>query len=440
MTRSRSTRRSFLQAAAVGAGAAATPYVFSADAERNAAPRSKNDRLRIGSIGMRYQGSVVTDRARQYGDVVAICDVDRHVREQARSSFGQSAKIHEDYRALLDQKDVDVVIVATPDHSHARILADACRAGKDVYCEKPLTLTIDEGKLVCRVVAETGRVVQVGTWQRSDERFRLATEMVRAGRIGKVQHVTVTLDANPAGGPFANDDPPPNLNWNLWLGQAPQVPYCTERCHYTFRWWYEYSGGKMTDWGAHDIDIAQWALGMEHSGPVEIDGRAKFPDTPNGYNVATSFEADLTYANGATLKVLDRGRNGILFEGDQGRLFVNRENLSGKPVEQLAENPLPREQFHLYGDDNLARPPRQGKEESIVNHLGNFYDCLQTRRTPISDVVSQHRSVSVCHLATISMRLGRRLKWDPASEQFVGDDEANRWLSRPQREGFTFNA
>jgi predicted dehydrogenase len=196
----------------------------------------------------------------------------------------------------------------------------------------------------------------------------------------------------------------------------------------------------MTDHGAHHIDIAQWGLDMDESGPVEIDGKATFPTAPGAYNVASKFEATLRYANGAEVLVLDEGRNGVLFEGELGRIFVNRGTIAGKPVDDLKENPLERERFKLYAHDNLSRPPRTGKYDSIVNHMGNFYDCLQTRQLPLSNVYSQHRTVSVCHLGNISMRLGRKLRWDPAKESFLGDDEANTWLRREPRKGFGVDA
>jgi predicted dehydrogenase len=305
-----------------------------------------------------------------------------------------------------------------------------------VYCEKPLTLTIDEGKHIVRAVDETKRIVQVGTWQRSDSRFRLAAEMVRAGRIGRVKKITVVLGKNEQGGPFAESKPPATFNWNLWQGQTPAVPYIKERAHYTFRWWYEYSGGQMSDWGAHHIDIAQWLLGQGRSGPVEIEGNATFPNVPDGYNVATSFQARYVYADGTELEVLDEGRNGVLIEAEDGRIFVNRGTVAGKPVDQLADDPLPRDQYRLYAHDNLDRPERAGKLDAIINHMGNFYDCVLSRQSPIADVVTQHRSVSVCHLGNIAMRLGRKLRWDPTAERFVGDDQANGLLSRPQRKGY----
>jgi len=430
-------RRQFLRASAgATVGGMMTPYIFTANAEEAAKPKSKNDRFRVGAIGMRYQGSVIAKLALPYADVVAIADVDREIGEKAVAEFGGKAKLYEDYRKLLDRNDIDAITIGAPDHWHTKIVVDACRAGKDIYCEKPLTLTIDEGKLMCKVVKKTKRVLQVGSWQRSDHRFRLACEMVRGGRIGKLKKVTVVLGKNKQGGPFAVTDPPPQLNWDMWQGQTPSAPYVKERCHYTFRWWLEYSGGQMTDWGAHHIDIAQWGMGTDRSGPVEIDGTATFPDVENGYNVPKDFSARLVYPGGLEMTVADTGRNGVMFEGTKGRIFVNRGTVSGKPVEDLKDNPLEREDFNLYAHDNLSRPPRFGKHDSILNHMGNFFDCIQTRNEPISDVVTQHRSVSVCHLCNISMRLGRKLQWDPQKERCVGDDEANRWLSRPQRKPY----
>ena len=436
MKNSHPSRRSFVKSsasavlAATTAGPAARSFAAPAAAH---AQQAKLDRPHIGSIGMRYQGSVIAEKARAHGDIVAICDVDRHVREQARAAFGSTPKIYEDSQEMLVREDIDVVTIGAPDHWHTKMLIDACRAGKDVYCEKPLTLTIDEGKLIREVVRETGRVVQVGSWQRSDHRFRLAVELVRQGRLGKLQRVDVVLGKNQQGGPFVVDKPPPELNWDLWQGQTPDVPYIHERCHYTFRWWYAYSGGQMTDWGAHHIDIAQWAM---NEYPVEIESTARFPEVENGYDVATDFRATYRYPSGAVMTVSDTGRNGVLFTGTEGRIFVNRGTLEGGPVESLRHEPLPRESYAVYDFDNLDRPPRSGKLDAIVNHMGNFFDCIRNRKQPISDVESQHRSVSTCHLANISMWANRPLTWDPNEEAILDDEEASVLLSREQRAGF----
>ena len=258
MSQPQSNRRDFLTTAAAGSLLAGMSLRQPLPAQDK--PRQKVERLGVGSIGLRYQGSVIANKAAMYGDIVAVCDVDKNVRDTAKAAFGSTPRDFENYQDLLARKDVDVVTIGTPDHWHTKMIIDACRAGKDVYCEKPLTLTIDEGKILRDVVKETGRVVQVGSWQRSDSRFRLAVEMVRAGRIGKLQRVEVVLGKNKVGGPFSRKSVPGNFNWDLWQGQTPDVPYLEERSHYTFRWWYEYSGGQMTDWGAHHLDIAQWAI------------------------------------------------------------------------------------------------------------------------------------------------------------------------------------
>ncbi len=432
----RVNRREFLTAAATAGAVSLTDgrraAVEAAEAKR---PRSANEQFGIGAIGLRYQGSVITEKALPYGRIVALSDVDRHLREMGRACFGSTPRIFEDYRKLLERKDVDVVMIGTPDHWHTKMLIDACRAGKDVYIEKPLTLTIDEGKHLCKVVQQTGRVVQVGTWQRSDVNFRLACELVRGGRFGKLKKVIVTIDANPAGGPFENVHRPKHINWDLWQGQTPNVPYCEERCHYTFRWWYEYSGGKMTDWGAHHVDIAHWGIGADATGPVEIDAKAKIPNIKNGYNTATWFQADMKFADGVAMEVRCEGTIGVRFQCEKGDVFVTRKRVVTDPPELLKELAMDRSDYKIYKHD-LKFKPKVGKLASIENHMRNFFDCVQTRKTPISDVASQHRSVSTCHLANISMRLGRALKWDPVKEVFIGDNDANQWLAREQRKGF----
>ena len=431
MVRSFSSRRQFIGQSALFASG--LPWFKRASQPAKERPRAKVERAGVAAVGMRYQGSVITEKARIYGDIVAIADVDRHVREQARASFGSTPRIYENYRDMLNNQSIDVVLIGAPDHWHTQMLIDAVAAGKDVYCEKPLTLTIDEGKILRDTVGKSSQVVQVGTWQRSDHRFRRAVEMVRQGRIGKLKKVTCNTDKNPQGGPFKPTPVPSHINWDLWQGQTANVPYMPERCHYTFRWWQEYSGGKITDWGAHHIDIAQWAI---DSLPVRIEGQGRFPTVENGYNVATDFSAKILYANGVELHVADTGRRGILFEGDAGRIFVNRGTLAGTPVDALQDYPLPREAFTCYAHDNQERPERTGKLDAIVNHMGNFFDCIDSRHQPISDLESQHRSVSTCHMVNIALRCNRPLIWNPNREMFENDPQANGYLRREQRAGF----
>lgn len=429
-------RRQALAATGLGMAASLVPFSTSTSWAQTGTVKSPNERWRIGAVGLRYQGTVITREATAFGDVVAVCDVDSHVRDQARASFGSTATIFEDYRDLIARDDIDVVMIGSPDHWHVKMAADACRAGKDVYVEKPVTLTIAEGQFLQKIVAETGRVVQVGTWQRSDHRFRLAAEMVQAGRLGKIKKVTVVLGKNRVGGPFEPMPQPKHLNWDKWLGQAALVPYTPERCHYTFRFWYDYAGGEMTDTGAHHVDIAQWAIGRQNSGPVEILAESKLPPVQNGYNVPIDFHVTFRYADGVEMEVLDNGRNGILFEGEAGRMFVNRGTISGTPVDELSSKPLNREDWKLYDFDNRERPELAGKIDAIKNHMGNFYDCTRERKTPVSDVGSQHRSAATCHLGNIAFRLQRNLKWDPEREVFLNDAEANTYLQREQRSGY----
>jgi predicted dehydrogenase len=377
--------------------------------------------------------------ASRFGDIVAVCDVDRQHAEQARDNpaIGKGkAEIYEDYRKLLDRKDIDIVTVSTPDHWHTLITISALKAGKDVYCQKPLTLTIEEGRQLCRAVRQTQRVLQVGTQQRSEnnDRFLKAVALVRAGRIGTVKRVTCAIGGAPSGGPFKRTDPPAHLNWDLWLGQAPQVEYLPQRCHSSFRWWYEYAGGKLTDWGAHHVDIAQWAIGMEESGPNTVEVLAGqhpvpfqkgYPTVADCYNTATSFQVRCLFANGVEMIIRNDTENGIHFEGEKGAFFVSRSKLTGPPVVELEKKPIPQETLVAL---------RKGKP--LSSHMANFVECVRTRGLPVSDVFSHHRALTTCHLANIALRLNRKLTWDPVREEIVGDTEASGFQRRHQRKGY----
>jgi len=313
----------------------------------------------------------------------------------------------------------------------------AVRAKKDVYGEKPLTLTIDEGRRLARAVRENRAVLQTGSQQRSDRRFRLVTELVRNGRLGKLRQVTVYLPAGLRGGPFAPSPVPAGLNWDYWLGQAPRVDYVKERCHTTFRYWLDYSGGTMTDWGAHHNDIARWAIGLE--GPVSIEAQVRAEPVPGGYTAISEYEVVFTYANGVRQIVKttpddnifggvvkrDGQRNGLRFEGSEGWIWVNRGDLEASD-EALLSTPLPESAARL---------------EVSNDHMGNFFECVRTRRDPICHVEVGHRSASMCHLAAIALALRRKLEWDPAREQFVGDGsaQANARIAREQRRPYDYS-
>ena len=397
-----------------------------------------NDRVLTGHIGLGGQGRgnlrALSDHA------IALCDVDsRHLQAAAKEAQdrGRECELFSDYRMLLERDDIDAVVVSTPDHWHALPVIHACEAGKDVYCEKPLSLTIAEGRAMVEAARKNNRIVQTGSQQRSAGNFRRACELVRNGYLGAIKevHVGIAASNHPFRNrePIADSDPPAELNYDMWLGQAPWRPYNELHVHYNFRFFWDYSGGQMTNWGAHHIDIAQWGI---NSLPVEISGQGTAANIPNGYNVHSDYTATVKYANGVEMFIANDERNGILFEGDRGRIFVNRGVISGTPVDDLKKEPLSRESFTIYDQDNLERPERAGKLDAIINHMGNFVDCIQSRKQPISDLESQHRSVSTCHLANISIRSGRPIKWNPETEQIEGDDAANAMQKRPQRTGF----
>jgi myo-inositol 2-dehydrogenase/D-chiro-inositol 1-dehydrogenase len=441
MAVSRANRRQFLRtsAAAAAAGLAAPVWLSELRHSFAAEGEEKNDRPLIGSIGVGGQGTGIMHRAREFGDIVAVCDVQRQHAERAKEQSGGKADIYEDYRQLLDRQDIEAVTIGTPDHWHTAICLAALDAGKHVYCEKPLTLTIDEGKKLVAAVKRTGKTLQVGTQQRGDQftLFGRAVATVRAGQLGKIKKVTVQLPLSTSeGGPFEGQPVPEGLNWDFWLGQAPLADYCPERCHFQFRWWYEYSGGIATDWGAHHMDVCQWGLNVEDSGPMTIDGSAtKLPTIPGGYNTPHLVTIDYQYPDDVHVQLIAQppGDEGVLFEGENGRIFVNRGRITGKPIEeQDADEGL--KQKIMDGVTELFK----GNTAHMGNHMGNFFDAFKHGLHPISDVNSQHRSVSACHLGNISVRLGRKLTWDAQKEEFVGDDEANAMLSREQRSPYQF--
>jgi predicted dehydrogenase len=462
MNRTAATRREFLKTTAVSAAtAAAVPYFFThrplSAADEKAS--GSGDRLRLGCIGTGSRWNAVGPNAMKFSDCLAVCDVDaghaKNAAARVEKIQGKAPEVHEDYRRVLDNKDIDVVTIVTPDHWHSKIAVEALQAGKDVYCEKPLTLTIEEGKQIRKVLDETGRVFQVGTQQRSEmgRRFLQAVAMIRDGRIGEVREVHVAIGGSPTSGPIPVVDVPGELNWEKWLGQAPLVDYRYKpggrwgktRCHYEFRWWYEYSGGKMTDWGAHHVDIAQWAIGQVGEGqgctlveplaaehPMPYDNG--WPTLDDRYNAATSFHVRVRFPGDVVMNIRhscqdDLGfGNGIMFVGTEGRFLVNRGKIVGAPVDALKDDPLP---------ENWLQDVYNGKTPAAGNaHMQNFFECVKSREQPISDVHSHHRALTTCHLANIAIRLDRKLEWDPKTEQIVGDDEANGWQRREQREGY----
>lgn len=419
------SRRRFLTTTATLTAGAALPAWFIEESNSYAAtpkPASPNDKPGIALVGCGGQGSGDCNWASQFGKVIAVCDVDQKHLDTAADKFKAEHK-YTDFRKVMERDDVHVVINGTPDHWHTLVNLAAIKAGKDIYSEKPLTLCIDEGKRLVKAVRERKTILQVGSQQRSDEKFRLACELVRNGRIGKLEHILVGLPTGPREGPFKPEPVPAELNWDFYQGQTPAVAYTSKRTHWNFRWWYDYSGGQMTDWGAHHDDIAQWANGTERSGPVEIEGKSLVDMIPDGYTAAAEYEVKFKYANGVRMTVTNRVPNGIKFEGKEGWIFVTRGDIKASQRE-LLEEPLPAGAIRLYKSNN---------------HMGNFFDSIRSRKDPICDIEIGHRSITVAHLGVLAVRLGRPLKWDPDKEQFVGDADANKWLSREQRKPYTYD-
>ena len=452
--RSTTSRRRFLQSMAVAGTAGltlpSTRRVFGAE--------SPNERPVFATIGLRNQGWTITNKSFKFADFAAMADVDSGVLDdnihKAEKKQGKKPDAYHDYRKVLDRKDIDAVMIATPDHWHTKVAIEAMLAGKDVYCEKPLTLTIAAGKLIEKVVKDTGRVFQVGTMQRTESghRFLQAIALIRNGRIGTVKKVTCGIGGMSPSPVIPVADVPKGLDWEFWLGPAPKVDYRAlpemregygggvplySNAHYSFRNWHEYSGGKLTDWGAHHVDIACWALGAGDTGPskvapinytLPVEYKDGYPVVDDQYNVATQFNIRADMPNGVELIITNEGDNGILFEGTKGRFFVNSGRISGKPVEDLEKNPLP---------DGAIEEVYGGPVSE--NHTANFIQGMRERKQPISDVWTHNRMLEICHLSNIAMRLGRDSNWDPAKREIIGDAQANAFLSRENRKGYEIN-
>jgi predicted dehydrogenase len=405
------TRRRFLRGAFATAGAAILAPAVSTRLALGAGRYAASERVGVGSIGVGGMGSGHLGRyaRRQDFAAVAVCDVDTQYRETAAQRVGEHCTKHLDYRELLDRKDVDAVVIATPDHWHALIAVRACEAGKDVYCEKPLSLTVREGRAMVDAARRYGRVFQTGSQQRSSDEFRRACELVRSGRAGKVHKVLVNVWGTSKPCHLPAQETPAGLDWNLWIGPAPLRPFHSGLHPFQWRAYREFSGGMMTDWGAHHLDIAQWGLGMDHSGPREV-----LPPEPGKAYVTFRYES------GVTVECGEVGVNGVQFVGSDGRVTVNRGFFRAEP-EDLGREPLGARDVLLY------KSPGQHED---------WEQCVRSRRRPLCDVEIGYRSVTLCHLANIAIWSGRGFKWDPVAETITGDEQAARWIERPMRAPF----
>ncbi|NIP25736.1 MAG: Gfo/Idh/MocA family oxidoreductase [Phycisphaerae bacterium] len=429
------TRRQFLKSSAVAAAAAwpaiVPASVFGADAPSN--------RITFGCIGVGRMGlgDLREIMGFKQAQILAVCDVDskrtkhaqqlveKHYARQSQDGTYKGCATYGDFRDLIARKDIDAVSVVTPDHWHALPSLAAARAGKDIFLQKPLSLTIEEGRLLSDTVSRYGRVFQIGSQQRSDSRFRKACELVRNGRIGKLQTVKVGFGTDPGTGPQAPMPVPDWLDYNMWLGPAPWAAYTEKRVHpqsgYGRPGWLriaDYGAGMITGWGSHHNDIAQWGMGTEQTGPVEIEGQAEFPKD-GLWDVHGAFSIEYTYANGVKVTCADTRKNkqGILFEGSEGWVYVRRGHIDANP-KSLLTSPISTDEIQLYKSNN---------------HKANLLECIKSRKQTVAPAEVAHRSCSVCLLGEIAMRLGKKLKWDFERETFTNDDQANRMLSKPMR-------
>lgn len=433
-------RRQFLK---TSAAAFAAPYIIPSTCF------GANERITVGMIGVRNQGTGNLKGFLGAGcNVAAICDVDSEVRAKAlglASDRGQKAEEYGDYRKLLERKDLDAVVITVPDHWHALMTIHACQAGKDVYCEKPLSLTIAEGRRMVNAARKHGRIVQTGSQQRSAAEFWRAASLVRNGAIGDVKQVLVGIPKSNHPGALGPDtNPPANLDYDMWLGPAPARPYNEKRVHYNFRFWWDYSGGQITNFGAHHLDIAQWALGMDESGPVAVDGTATF-DPEKRYEVTDTCRIEYTYDNGVKVLLGQQQKDipgGATFIGTKGKIYVNRGVLWSDPAEiagaQISSDELKKKEvadaqkaFYRKLDESILAFPQQLYRSN--HHMKDFLTCIKSRQLPVCDVEIGHRSATVCHLGNLVARLGRGVKWDPKAERIVGDDEAQSMTDRPYR-------
>jgi myo-inositol 2-dehydrogenase / D-chiro-inositol 1-dehydrogenase len=415
------SRRTFVHAATLGAIAAPSfvpASVFGADA-----PSKK---ITIGFIGAGDHGTTWNlDAYLKLPDarVLAVCDVDGFRMRKAKAIVdaaydNEDCSITKDFRQIIERKDIDAVMISTPDHWHTLISVMAARAGKDVQCEKP-TLTINEGKILIDTMRKHGRVFQTSTEDRSLPMYHRIAELVRNGRIGKLQRIEVILPKEPA---FAGDPAPqpvpPDLDWEMWLGPAPEAPYTKHRAHYNFRWISDYSGGIITDWGAHLFDTAQWANDTERSGPIQVQGAGNFWEG-GLFNTVRDYDLTFTYQNGVVM-TCQPGTPSIKFIGTDG--WVGNRGWRGKveaSSDEIRNSIIGPNEIHLYTNP-------KGEHD-------DFLKCVKSRKDPYFPVDIGHRVSSVCHLANISLKLGRKLNWDPKAERFQSDDSANGMLERPMR-------
>jgi predicted dehydrogenase len=424
-------RRHFLKCTgSIAAGMITFPTITPSSVLGKNGTRAPSQKIALGCIGVggRGRGNMMNLLRDSRCQVLAVCDVNSTNRNLARDAVNrhyknQACQTYNDFRDIITRSDIDAVLICTPDHWHAILARAAAQAGKDIYCEKPLALTVTQGRALVDITRRYNIVFQTGTQQRSEPRFRRACELVRNGRIGNVHTVEVEVPGSMSCDGFYPSEVPPGFDYDRWLGPAPEAPYSPKRVHaFGWRWIFDYAGGCVTDWGAHHMDIAQWGLGTTHTGPIAVEGKGYFPKD-GLFNTALYWRFECTYSHEVKVVCFAREEfkhqypNGIKFIGTDGWLYVNRSSMDAHP-RSILESKIAPEETHLYRSSN---------------HYRNFIDCVISRRSPAAPVEEAHRSVSVCHLANIAMRLERKIQWDPQKEIIPGDEEANRLLTRPIR-------
>ncbi len=417
------SRRRFLSRAAGVVGGLAAPAVFPGGILAAASP---NEKIITGHIGVGGMGTGHVSGLRDH--VGAICDVYEPHLKRAAQIVGRYVPLYEDFRKLLDQKDVDGVVIATPDHWHAVMTVMACEAGKDVYCQKPACNTIEEGRAMVRAAERCGRVVQIGSQGRSTEGAYKACAYINNGQIGRVTRIDCWHYANPVGGLKPDSDPPKDLDWDLWLGPARWVPYNEERCHFNFRWFLDFGGGQIRDRGAHVMSVAMWIMGGDATGPVSIDAWGTAPkqgifDCPVDMKVTYQFPGwTMTWNQPGEPMAIppskDKAGYGAVYTGEKDTLIVSGGDGGCGTEAKAMDFRIPAGGYQPY------RSP--GHEE-------DWLQCMRTRKKPIMHIEAGHRVATLCVLGNISYILGRKLHWDPVAEKVIGDEEANRMLSRPNR-------
>lgn len=426
-------RRKFIkQVSGASLAVAGFPHLIAAKTLGREGAVAPSEKINMACIGVGGMGSINMKSFLDKNDVVvrAVCDVDKKHALRAQSAINRYYKnndcqVYYDFRELLARTDLDAVTIAVPDHWHALIAIAAARRGLDIYGEKPLAFNIPEGRALCNAVDRYGIVWQTGSWQRSERHFRVACELVRNGRIGDVHTVLVGLPEGftATGKAFLPAEPvPAELDYEMWLGPAPWLPYHQDRCHFNFRWNNNFAAGIISDWGAHHLDIAHWGMGTEHSSPIEIEGKADYPDGKDGlFNTPVTYKFAGKYAEGFRLIAANASQQpkgmGTHFIGSEGWVHVSRGGMDASP-KSLLKSVIGPGEIHLY---------------KSTDHTRNFLDCVRSRKKTITPAEVAHHSIMPGFLGSIAMRLGRKLQWDQKQERFINDDEANRMLSRPMR-------